>query len=359
MACCTPPYSSESTRRRVIGWWTVVQGILVAAALALFAALIWWPKVGLHAFWDVLIPAAPALVVLAPGLWRNICPLGTASQLGRRAGGVRGMQLDARWQAYMGLIGVVLLLVLVPLRHPWFNLDGIATLLLLVAAGVVALLVGFMFAGKSGWCTGVCPVHAVERLYGTKSLLTVTSAHCKTCVRCVIPCPDTAPGIRHGQGQSTWARKATWVIIVGGFPGFVWGWFQVPDGISIGAAEAWVWPLGSMLGTMVLWVLLRSALPKSDGRRLDALFAASAVSAYYWFRIPALFGYGVYPGDGMLVDLHGTVPVIVFNVSRVVLALFFVWWMVIRTPTPRPWMYKPPQEKSKSASVAMTIGLTA
>jgi hypothetical protein len=340
-------------------WWTIAEIIMVAAAVALCAGLIWWPKVGLHAFWDVLIPAAPALVVLAPGLWRNICPLGTTSQLGRRMGGVRGAQLTTQWQARMGLIGVVLLLVLVPLRHPWFNLGGTATLILLVGAGIAALILGVLFAGKSGWCTGACPVHAVERLYGSQPLLTVTSAHCSSCVRCTVPCPDTSPGTRHGLGQPTLARTTTLAIIVGGFPGFVWGWFQVPDGISIAATETWVWPLGCMLITMVLWLLLRSVLPQTDGRRLDALFAASAVSCYYWFRLPALFGYGVYPGDGMLVDLRGTAPSIIFDVARVALAIFFVWWMVIRVPAPRPWMYKPPQEKPESAPVTMTVGLTA
>lgn len=359
MACCTSPHSSEAIRARVIRWWTAAEVVLVAAGLALFGALLWWPTVGLHAFWEVLIPAAPALVVLAPGLWRNICPLGVTAQVGRRVFGVRGAQLSATWQARMGLIGIVLLLGLVPLRHPWFNLGGTATLLLLVGAGVVALVAGFLFAGKSGWCTGACPVHAVERLYGSNPLLTVTSAHCSRCVRCTVPCPDTAPGIRHGQGQSTWARKLTRAIIVGGFPGFVWGWFQVPDGISITAAETWVWPFGGLAATMVLWWMLRSTLPKSDGRRLDALFAASAVSCYYWFRLPALFGYGVYPGDGMLVDLRGTVPPVAFDGARVALAIFFLWWMVIRTPTPRPWMFKPPQADIQPAPVAMSIGLTA
>ena len=359
MACCTSPHDSERQRHRVIRTWTTIQYLLWGAGVALMVALIWWPTIGLHALWDVLIPAAPALVVFAPGLWRNICPLGSTSQVGRRLAGVRGWQLTPTWQARMGLLGVIILLAVVPLRHPWFNLGGTATLLLLLIAGLLALGAGFLFAGKSGWCTGLCPVHAVERLYGTRSAVTVTSAHCKSCVRCTVPCPDTAPGLRHGQGQTSLARQATHFIIVGGFPGFVWGWFQVPDGTTVFDPSVWLWPFGSMCVTMVIWVLLRAALPRSDARRIDALFAALAVSCYYWFRIPALVGYGVFPGDGMLIDIHQSIPFSIINVTRVLLAVLFVWWLVIRRAVPRPWMYTPPRMDEAHAAMPISIGVTA
>ena len=37
--------------------------------LGIFFSLIFFPKIGIHAFWNVLIPIAPALVVVAVGLW--------------------------------------------------------------------------------------------------------------------------------------------------------------------------------------------------------------------------------------------------------------------------------------------------
>ena len=357
MACCTSPYSNEHSRLQVVRWWTVAQCGGWLLGLGLLLTLWWQPTLGLHIFWDVLIPVAPALVMLAPGLWRNICPLGTTSQLGRRILTYRGGSLQPQRQARLGLVGVLLLITLVPLRHPWFNLSGTATLFLLLAAGITALLVGGLFSGKSGWCAGICPVHAVERLYGTRPIATVTSGHCSTCVRCTVPCPDTTPGIRHGQGHSTIARKSTRLLIIGGFPGFVLGWFQVQDGSPILEASTWLWPIGCMVISMVLWMLLQFVLPKTDSRKVDAIFATLAISSYYWFRIPALFGFGVFPGDGQLVNLNGVVPFEVFNIARIALVMFFVWWLIIRRPTPKPWMYKPPQVNTKSKPIVISIGL--
>ena len=41
---------------------------------------------GLHIMWDVVLPIAPATMAIIPGVWRNVCPLGTTSQLARHAG---------------------------------------------------------------------------------------------------------------------------------------------------------------------------------------------------------------------------------------------------------------------------------
>ncbi|MCP4838884.1 MAG: hypothetical protein GY894_05920 [Planctomycetes bacterium] len=358
MACRTSPHRSDSVRRSIIAKWTIALAVVWAAGVFLLVSLIFWPQIGIHALWDVLIPAAPALVVFAPGVWRNICPLGTTSQLSRRLMRTSGFRMGSQAQAWMALIGIALLLAIVPLRHPWFNVSGVATCVLLVVIGVVALLVGVLTIGKSGWCAGLCPVHAVERLYGSRPCVTVTSSHCGECVKCTTPCPDTSPGIRHGQGARSIPRQISHAVIVGGFPGFVWGWFQVPDGGSVLSASLWLWPFGGLVVTLVLWLLLRSAIPKQDQRRLDALFAAAAVSAYYWFRIPTLIGYGEFGSDGMLVDLRDTIPLWSVNTTKVLLTCLFVWWMVVRKAAPKSWMYRPPpaQTTAKAQSVSISMG---
>ena len=41
------------------------------------------PKTGLKVFWRFVIPMLPLLFFVAPGLWRNICPLAAMNQTPR------------------------------------------------------------------------------------------------------------------------------------------------------------------------------------------------------------------------------------------------------------------------------------
>ncbi len=76
-------------------------------------------------------------------------------------------------------------------------------------------------------------------------------------------------------------------------------------------------------------------------RILIAVFSAAAVSCYYWFRLPALFGWGFFPGDGMLVDLTGVLPEWAITVMVVVLTLFFFWWIVFSKQLKISWVIRP------------------
>lgn len=297
--------------------WRAVQWAVWAAGAALLVALVVAPAIGIHAFWNVLIPVAPALLVVAPGLWRNVCPLGTTALLPPRA----GRRLSPKSQARLHWIGIALLLGIVPLRHVWLNTNGPATAITLAALAAVAVVMGFAFETKSGWCSTMCPVHPVERLYGASPLLAVPNARCAPCVQCVAPCPDSVAG------------APTRTLIVGGFAGFVWGWFHVPDGASFGASYAW--PLGAMAVTLAAYLALRRV------PRIDRVFAAAAVSTYYWYRLPALFGFGLFPGDGMLVDLRGSLPEAAVVAMQVVPAIFFFWWLAIRPRRARSWCPRP------------------
>ena len=66
--------------------WFVLQATVWTICLVMVVLLFVKPEIGLHAFWDVLIPVAPALVALLPGVWRNICPTAAMSQLPRHLG---------------------------------------------------------------------------------------------------------------------------------------------------------------------------------------------------------------------------------------------------------------------------------
>ena len=58
----------------------------IVAALAVAALLIAAPDTGLFVMWKVVIPLLPVLFLVAPGLWRNLCPLAASNQTPRALG---------------------------------------------------------------------------------------------------------------------------------------------------------------------------------------------------------------------------------------------------------------------------------
>ncbi|MBS1654594.1 MAG: ferredoxin, partial [Bacteroidetes bacterium] len=73
-----------SPRSKLI--WRTVQGLVWLTGAFIFFCLIFYPKLGIALFWNLLIPVAPALIAVAVGLWRNVCPLATTNLLPRKMG---------------------------------------------------------------------------------------------------------------------------------------------------------------------------------------------------------------------------------------------------------------------------------
>ena len=144
-------------------------------------------------------------MAIAPGSGATF-PLGITAQLPRRLNLSAAHRLTEPGQVAFQTTGVALLFLVLPLRHVSLNADAGATLATLMAAGGLALAGGLLFSGKSGWCTGPCPVHPVEKLYGQRPALTVWNAHCSECIRCtaIAPIqrrpwsPSLARATRHG-----------------------------------------------------------------------------------------------------------------------------------------------------------------
>jgi len=322
--------------------WRVVQFAVWLVGIAIVIALLLAPTIGIHAFWNVLIPVAPALVVFAPGLWRNICPLASSALFAQHMNRSARKHVPPVWQGRLLLIGVVALFALVPLRHVVFDTSGPATALVLLSLGAIAVLVGTQFEWKSGWCSGLCPVHPVERLYGTAPAISPPNAHCTTCERCVQPCPDSTPSVTPLAPNNGLPRRIANLLMVGAFPGFIWGWFQVHD---YPASEGWAhigiayaYPLAAGAVTLAAFLLLNARIDKD---RLARTFAAAAVACYYWYRLPMLFGFSLFPGDGMLVDLTGELPSWFPVASRILTTALFAWWLLLRTPARRSWSQRP------------------
>lgn len=296
--------------------------------------------------WNGLIPLAPAMVVLMPGLWRNICPMATLSLLPQRLGFSMRRILSRRSAAVLSLIGLAGLFIIVPLRHVALDTDAQLTALMIGIAALVAIAMGMVFELRSGWCNSLCPIHPVEKLYGQAPALSLPNARCDECRKCSQVCPDTRRAMNPTVTGSSFIEKSAGHLIVGALVGFIWGWFCVPDFHGpVGAAEivtAFAWPYCGGLVTLAFYAAAYQWIYRTDAERrlLVRLFATAAVGMYYWYRIPALVGFGPTPGTGMLVDMSGNLPALPIF-SRIITTTFFVWFMLLRKDGGKSWMNPP------------------
>ena len=327
--------------------WKSLQFLLWVVGLFVVLSLFFKPEVGLDALWNVLIPLAPALLVVSPGLWRNICPLGFTTLLPRYSNRSARKQLSPRGQTTLSIGGLLLLLLIVPLRHVLFDTNGPATGLLLISLALLGIILGRKYEWKSAWCSGLCPVYPVEKLYGVNPVAVPRNAHCTLCEQCVIPCPDSTKSMHPLATRKIKADRLAGTILVGSFPGFVWGWFQLPDYVGEEKwghlPEAYFWPLLGGAVTLVIFLIISRVIPKKEQSRLIRIFACGAVACYYWFRLPLLFGFGAFPGSGMLMDLSSTIPPWLPYLLQGSTTLLFAWLLLWReVDKKQSWTIRPP-----------------
>lgn len=348
----TDPFLKENKTAYDVAWiyWRAVQMICWLAGFALLLTLFIQPALGITLLWNVLIPVAPMLLVVATGVWRNICPLGTTSLLPDRFGVAGKLKLTNRDQSWLHLFGVILLLLIIPLRHVLFNTDGRATGFILILLGSVAFSSGLFFERKSAWCSGICPVHPVEKLYGSKPFASMLNAHCADCIRCSVPCPDSTQNSRPFLQDNTVISRITETLLVGVFPGFIWGWFHTPDYTGMTGwqhlGQIYGWPLLAGAITALVYELLRFMLIEQR-TLLIRFFAAAAVSCYYWFRLPILFGFSQLDTHGRLFNLNGIIPNWVITLLAITMILFFGWWLLIRGNIKYSWAIRPKLLKNR------------
>ena len=284
--------SGNQLSQRSILIWRIAQIAVWLVGAAILTCLLFFPTIGVLLFWNILIPVAPALFVVAVGLWRNICPLATTNLLPRQLGLSKRKKLTATQLGKLNLIAVIALFIIVPLRHAIFNNNGVATGIMIIAMAVIGVSLGFVYEWKSAWCSGLCPIHPVEKLYGGNVLMSLPNANCDQCINCVIPCPDSTPNINPGISAKTIYHKISGTLIIGGLPGFIWGWFHVPDEETITSFPTFLSvyriPLIGLTVTLAAYLILSNVLQVKYRRRLISIFAAAGVSCYYWYRIPSL-----------------------------------------------------------------------
>lgn len=264
----------------------------------------------------------------------------------RHLGWSKQKRLSLRQQGWLSLLGVLLLYLLVPLRHPLLNNNGPATGWLIIGLTSLGFILGLNYEWKSAWCSGLCPIHPVEKLYGANVGMTIPNAHCHRCRNCVIPCPDSTQHNQHNPESKNGLHALSSLLVIGGLPGFIWGWFHVPDAETVvGWKEifySYQYPLIGFSISLLIFVLWKKWASDLLQKQIIPIFAAAAVSCYYWFRIPTLLGFGTVGKDGLLIDVSQQLPFwcpLIFTIGT---SIFFVYWIVLRKKTGKSWNVRPP-----------------
>jgi hypothetical protein len=101
-------------------------------------------------------------------------------------------------------------------------------------------------------------------------------------------------------------------------------------------------PLIGLVTSSIVYIIVSMMVPAKYEQKLISVFAAAGVSCYYWYRIPALIGYGNFADDGLLYNLSNVIPAWVIPFINIATTLFFFYFLVIRKPNNQSWVVRPP-----------------
>ena len=273
--------------RRPSSVWPLARLISVGATLALIVLLAVRPTTGLDVFWQLLTPLLPLVFMVAPGLWRNVCPMAAVNQMPRVLGITRARRLPDWLERHGYAIGLLLFFALITGRKTGLEDEAQALALILVGGLALPLLGGLLYRGKSGFCGSICPLRGVQGLYGQTPFARVENSHCKPCVGCQSNCPDLKPdtALRDDLHDEEAQRGRYVRLFAGAFPGFVIAFYTVPDVAGAGLAAMYLRIGLFMLASLGSFFLLES-LTRAGAERVVALYAATGFSAFYWFNVP-------------------------------------------------------------------------
>lgn len=269
----------------------LIHGLRAAAFLAylvLIALLLIDEKLGLMVFWCLAVPVLPAVFVVAPGLWRAVCPMALANQTPQLLNIAKGRRLSPFLANRSFTIAVALFIAFIVLRRPLLNESGLAVALMLISAGVLAFLGGLQFAGRSGWCGTFCPLGPLQRDYGHAPAVLVPNAFCRECVGCQSKCYDFSPQATlfndvHDEDARHSGQRRFFMSMM---PGVVAGYFlQIDSSVSYPVWLAIFF--GSTLVSVGLYQFAISFLGTEPARSASA-FAALAISLFYLLAGPLI-----------------------------------------------------------------------
>ena len=315
------PNYTQIPSRLSVGQWHAVRMASLAGAFAVAVCLIVVPDTGLMLFWKIIIPVLPLMFLVAPGLWRNICPLAASNQLPRVFGFTRALTAPDWFKEYGYVIAIAGIALFISLRKVVFEDSGVATALLLLGALAAAFVGGILLKGKSGWCSSMCPLLPVQRLYNQTPLALVPNTHCQPCVGCTKNCYDFNPRVayladlRDDDPYYVGYRK----LFAGAFPGLVLAFFTIPSPPEISVGEMYArFALYIAAGVGSFYVL--DSFVKSTSHKITTLYAAAAFTIFYG-----------YAGPELIETLSGTEPAewLAWTIRALAFVLAAYW--VVRT----------------------------
>ena len=269
--------------------WQAIRIGSVIGYFALVVTLFVRPQTGLFVFFGIIVPLLPALFLVAPGVWRNFCPMAATNQVPRLFGFTRALD-PPDWLRNRGyLISVAGFFGIAGARIAGLDKSGIATGVVLILVISVAFAGGYVFKGKSGWCSSICPLFALQRAYGQTPYLTEPNNHCPTCVGCAKNCYDFKPRAAYQADMTdpdrswTGARK----LFVGALPGFILGFFTLRADAHMPMVERYSLLLLFMFVSVGLFFAIDAVLPLSSSM-VAVFYAAAALNIFYWFAGPVL-----------------------------------------------------------------------
>jgi hypothetical protein len=261
----------------------------IAATIGLLVGLVALPRETLGILWYIVIPSLPAVFFINPILWRGICPLASANELGNRFR--VGEPPSPRTVAALGIAGLFTFHLLIPARHFLFNVNGSVLALTIVAVLACAVVLGAAFAVRSGFCNALCPILPVELLYGQAPLIQFERGRCTACSVCTPRgCADLAPGKALTQLLGSTRHSIAWLrtpfgVFAAALPGFIVAYGNVPDVGTEAALLVYATSLAwSLLSIVFVWLAV--AVTRCSAASALRAVAAASGAAYYWFAGP-------------------------------------------------------------------------
>ncbi len=283
-----PNYTQIPSRLSVKAWQAVRVGSIVAA-LIVAGLLVAVPSVGLFVMWRIVIPLLPFTFMVAPGLWRNICPLAASNQTPRVLGLTKALNPPKWLKEYGYVIAIGLFVAFVVLRKLGLDDSGPFSALLLLGAMTGGFVGGMFLKGKSGWCSTMCPLLPVQRIYGQTPFKLVGNSHCQPCVGCAKSCYDFNPRAAYladlNDPDRFWSGYRR--FFVGAFPGLVLAFFQVPEAAGATSALEIVGRVALYIAVSTASFALLSTFVKVSVHTITALYGAVAFGIFYWFGGPS------------------------------------------------------------------------
>jgi nitrite reductase (NADH) large subunit len=279
------PNYTQIPSRLPVGAWQAIRVATLLGAIGLALALVVVPDDGLYVLWKIVIPVLPFLWLVVPGLWRNVCPLSASNQTPRVLGLSKALTAPAWLTEYGFVIAAGLFILFVSLRKIGLDDSGPASALLLLGALGGGFAGGVLLKGKSGWCSSICPLLPIQRLYGQTPYKLVANSHCTPCVGCTKSCYDFNPRVAYladlNDPDPHWSGRRK--LFAAAFPGLVVAFFTLPEARGGEEIASLYGQLGLYLAASVAVFFALDALLTVSTHKLTTLFGAAGFSLFYWY----------------------------------------------------------------------------